>query len=143
MINNSIRGRRNLTQIGARYPLITLFIFIAGVFSAEGGDKYAPYELNEIIIDGVYAGVRDQLKDPDSAKFSDLKASITDNNAVSVCGFVNAKNSYGGYVGKQPFIGITFGDNKEKFYMIGMGGGDTHPEAIINVCKSSGINLAN
>lgn len=53
--------------------------------------------------------IKDQLKDPDSAKFSDFtplrkEVMVENRNFVygySSCVFVNAKNSYGGYVGKQ------------------------------------------
>lgn len=43
--------------------------------------------------------VRAQLKDPDSAKFKGVKES----SPGYVCGFVNAKNSYGGYIGYRVF----------------------------------------
>lgn len=42
--------------------------------------------------------IRAMLKDPESAKFSDVRA-----NASMVCGKVNAKNSYGGYPGSKRF----------------------------------------
>jgi hypothetical protein len=45
--------------------------------------------------------VRGQLKDPDSAKFTNVRKS---RDGSHVCGYVNAKNSMGGYVGNQPFI---------------------------------------
>ncbi|WP_416413760.1 hypothetical protein [Pantoea sp. App145] len=53
--------------------------------------------------------IKDLLKDPDSAKFSDFtqprKEVMVQNSqfvyGYSTCVFVNAKNSYGGYVGKQ------------------------------------------
>ncbi len=45
------------------------------------------------------AAVRQTLRDPDSAKFSDV--SIRDG---AVCGAVNAKNAYGGYVGTRRFV---------------------------------------
>ena len=41
------------------------------------------------------------LKDPGSAQFDGLHLSEQQN---AVCGRVNAKNSYGGYVGARPFI---------------------------------------
>jgi hypothetical protein len=47
------------------------------------------------------------LKDPDSAKFSDmkiLKASHSDGSFTFICGRVNAKNSFGGYTGFQDFV---------------------------------------
>lgn len=53
--------------------------------------------------------IRGQLKDPDSAKFSAMttprKEVMAENRlfvyGYSVCVYVNAKNSYGGYVGDQ------------------------------------------
>ncbi|CNG79202.1 hypothetical protein [Yersinia frederiksenii] len=53
--------------------------------------------------------IRNELKDPDSAKFSEFttpRKEVMVNNrkfvyGYSSCVFVNAKNSYGGYTGKQ------------------------------------------
>lgn|SRR5574337_446890 len=49
--------------------------------------------------------VRD-LKDPDSAKFRDvgIYKSTTGKGGVSVCGQINAKNSYGAYNGFRGFM---------------------------------------
>lgn len=45
--------------------------------------------------------VLNYLKDPDSAKFRELRIV---NNGKALCGFVNAKNSFGGYVGFNNFV---------------------------------------
>lgn len=45
------------------------------------------------------------LKDPDSAQFRNLWVRNTGKDYV-VCGEINAKNSYGGYVGYQQFYVI-------------------------------------
>ena len=48
------------------------------------------------------ASVREVLKDPDSAKFSGLigvRSIAAPPDKYSICGKVNAKNSYGGYTG--------------------------------------------
>lgn len=50
----------------------------------------------------ISARVSENFKDPDSAKFSNVKI---DENKILVCGLVNAKNSYGGYTGASPFFG--------------------------------------
>lgn len=42
---------------------------------------------------------KQMLKDPESARFS-----LEIQHAEAVCGFVNSKNSYGGYVGISPYI---------------------------------------
>jgi hypothetical protein len=49
--------------------------------------------------------VRQQLKDPDSATFS-RETAIVDGPHTTVCGLVNAKNSYGGYVGPRRFYAL-------------------------------------
>lgn len=49
------------------------------------------------------AAVRDTLKDPASATFSGLRVSRKGGPPV-VCGYVNSKNSFGGYTGKQMFV---------------------------------------
>lgn len=57
----------------------------------------------------VEEAIRNDLKDPESAQFSDMthprkEVMVQDGNFVygySTCVFVNAKNSYGGYTGKQ------------------------------------------
>jgi hypothetical protein len=45
--------------------------------------------------------VKRLLNDPDSAKFTDVKAGA---DKGSYCGLVNAKNRMGGYVGATPFF---------------------------------------
>lgn len=47
--------------------------------------------------------VRERLKDPDAAKFTDLRQCVS---GKGVIGFVNSKNSYGGYAGSERFIYI-------------------------------------
>ena len=48
--------------------------------------------------------VLDSLKDPDSAQFRDLQWSIDrEQYGDSLCGWVNAKNGFGRYVGFHPF----------------------------------------
>ena len=42
--------------------------------------------------------VKDLLKDPESAQFRNVKVVINTEGKKSVCGQVNAKNSYGGRI---------------------------------------------
>lgn len=51
-------------------------------------------------IEQVKSAVLEQLKDPESAQFSNVRVV-----GGLVCGEVNAKNSFGGYVGKRKFWG--------------------------------------
>lgn len=49
------------------------------------------------------ASVGDRLNDPHSAIFSDVRI-VKDDTLKSVCGFVNAKNKFGAYVGRTAFF---------------------------------------
>jgi hypothetical protein len=53
----------------------------------------------------VRALVREQLKDPQSAQFSGVRLERSPKGGWSFCGYVNARNSYGGYAGRSFFIG--------------------------------------
>lgn len=47
--------------------------------------------------------IRNQMKDPESAKFKGVKQITNLRGEMAVCGEVNSKNSYGGYVGYKTF----------------------------------------
>lgn len=47
--------------------------------------------------------LKNTLKDPDSAKFQNVRVIDQKGGAQVVCGEVNAKNSFGGYTGFQDF----------------------------------------
>jgi hypothetical protein len=50
--------------------------------------------------------VLSELKDPESARFSGVKLLRDKEGRVTgFCGYVNARNSFGGYAGKSYFIG--------------------------------------
>ena len=57
----------------------------------------------EEIFQLVREDIKEELKDPDSANFRNEKI-IRKENRLYVCGEVNAKNSYGGYVGFMPYF---------------------------------------
>ena len=54
----------------------------------------------------VKRAVSAKLKDPGSAKFGEIRASVDNRGSVGICGIVNAKNSNGGYIGNHPFAAI-------------------------------------
>jgi hypothetical protein len=68
-------------------------------------DPRAPVALSDAQVNHVQTVVARTLKDPDSAKFDSLVPGRAPDGRVFVCGWVNAKNSFGGYVGRQPFSG--------------------------------------
>lgn len=54
------------------------------------------------------SAVGDQLKDPMSAIYSGVERVPRADGAKVACGWVNAKNSFGGYSGKQRFAAINY-----------------------------------
>ena len=58
----------------------------------------------------LYAQVLEHLKDAPSARFDGMALRRSDDPpAVSLCGKVNSKNSYGGYVGFGGFVSTSTG----------------------------------
>lgn len=80
------------------------FVFAAAVFAASaaaaqsgGGEK--------AFIRESQARIEAQLKDPGSVQYRNLFVSKQQgDDALFLCGEVNAKNAYGGYVGFRQFI---------------------------------------
>lgn len=75
------------------------------------------------------AAVSKTLRDPDAARFAELKRTKFPNvkgvPTDAVCGTVNAKNAYGAYIGAKPFVYLPAGN----FVRI-VGEGDAADKAI-------------
>ncbi|WP_241610301.1 hypothetical protein [Rosenbergiella epipactidis] len=72
------------------------------IIDAAREDEYAADRERVIANDNAMNSVRLSLKDPDSAKFSNSKLG----KSGAVCGWVNAKNSFGTYSGESRYISI-------------------------------------
>ena len=59
------------------------------------------------LIEASVDAIRNRMKDPASAQFRNVRLRPYGSGQV-VCGEVNAKNSYGGYVGFVPFVASAF-----------------------------------
>jgi hypothetical protein len=63
---------------------------------------------NKAAMQKVLARMQQDLKDPESARFRSTTLHANDQNSalpwMAVCGEVNAKNSFGGYVGFRRFV---------------------------------------
>lgn len=76
--------------------------------------------------------VRAKLKDPDSARFRWLPSA----SGLTYCGFVNSKNSFGGYTGFQPFTTVLAEiDGKPSVTVIGIG------DPAYTVCSNLGVDM--
>lgn len=80
-----------------------------------------PMPLTPAQIKTVEDGARRGLKDPDSAKFEGIVGGRNAQGDVFACGYVNSRNSFGGYVGMQPFGGMITNVAGEQFTLVGIG----------------------
>lgn len=96
--------------------------------------------------------VKNLMKDPDSTNFRNMRSNTNTQGAKYVCGEVNAKNSYGGYVGYKPFAfrneravidgSYRAADDLEFFSLSGCGGGDLEKVALANKQAKAGCDVA-
>jgi hypothetical protein len=77
------------------FPSITILVASTMLLSCSPDPK-------EQVVSQAEMKVKAMLKDPDSAEFSDMHL-WGDEKIGIVCGRVNAKNSFGGYIGYQRF----------------------------------------
>ncbi len=82
---------------------------IGAAISLSGTPVFAaPNAAESKYIHAVEEAVRYHLKDPESARFRNVRAKIRNAKIGDgvVCGEVNSKNSYGGYIGFKRFYGM-------------------------------------
>lgn len=83
------------------------------VLFASGALADAPRAATKAELEYLKKGMETRLKDPESARFSDVMVTRSDKGVLTACGQVNAKNSYGGYVGSTRFIGMLLPESKD------------------------------
>lgn len=66
-----------------------------------------------------------------------MVASKGSKGAVNVCGWVNAKNSFGGYTGDRPFVGFLIPGEK-KFMLLSVGSSDESYRSVLRTCQTVG-----
>jgi len=85
--------------------------------------------------------VKDQLKDPDSAKFKwgDISKSFTNKTYVDYCLLVDSKSAQGRYHGFRPYMVGLFWNDKEGFSASVIAGPNPkYPEEIYRLCEEDG-----
>ena len=103
------------------------------ILSSAALAQTAP-ELDEKLLQAAF---QSELKDADSAKFRALRYKMDTPEGWTMCGEVNAKNSYGGYVGFQPFYALVLKIDPEpvEYSVVGMG------KAAGDMCREMGLRL--
>lgn len=108
----------------------------------ETDSKYGKYPEN--YKETVQKAISDELRDPDSAKFSNWsklikRESILNSQKIPAyfgCVFVNAKNSMGGFAGKSPYI-FEIRENKVLYLLNAQGLSDTMHTVVNGLCSQA------
>jgi hypothetical protein len=79
---------------------------LVGQTTVDNGQtlNWYTFEISDTWAGRVENEVRENLRDPDSARFTHIRSAISARGMVAVCGIVNSKNGFGGYGGNEFFI---------------------------------------
>ncbi|OQM74937.1 hypothetical protein [Manganibacter manganicus] len=123
-----------------KYILIASVLVLAGCQSTEVKPlaRGTAHSLSAADRAAIKRDVASSLKDPESARFGSIQAVTNSSGVVSACGTVNAKNSFGGYVGERPFAGVLYGGH---FGLAGLGSDGASTIAIRQKCAEMGITI--
>lgn len=102
-----------------------------------GIEAGTPTRLTTSQMASVDTGLRASLKDPDSARIAGVSAARGKDGTLTVCGHVNARNSFGGYTGFVPFSGFII-EGSRIFQVTSIGNPADDNYGIRVVCRDSG-----
>ena len=80
-----------------------LLMPVVAIFGCAPGNPLPPVAVSAQTESAAADAIRASLKDPYSAHFERLRAGQDKDGSTLVCGFVNAKNSFGAYGGRKLF----------------------------------------
>ncbi|TKI02762.1 hypothetical protein [Martelella alba] len=122
--------------------MIKILVFLCvGLFSFSTLSR----ELTQEERKAVENTIRNEMKDPDSAKFYHWDFPYPDKSSI-YCGLVNGKNSYGAYAGKQLFVTFVVKNNEGEIVALSFDinestGEPVNPDAISSLCASGGYDI--
>jgi len=123
-----------------RVLIIFAFLGFGAFISNSAIADEAGMTLDDATSSAVVRSVEAKLIDPSSARFEQIRAAHDPaNGRLVVCGLVNAKNSFGGYVGRTPFVARQTEGEGQFFTFIG--GSETARASAVRICKDLGILL--
>lgn len=114
--------------VAAALAVLTL----AGVHAQTAKRAVTPKELAAI-----KDSLQSTLKDADSVKFKDVE--VTLDGKGSLCGLLNAKNSYGAYVGYAYFFGAVFTEHLKAPVAMVLSIDDGDNDIAEKMCKKYGM----
>lgn len=89
--------------------MVTTLLAVTLALAGQSNANTLTATPEQAAIDSTKRALAYNLKDPDSAKFRNVRAGLRGKDYM-VCGEINGKNSYGAYSGYQPFM--VWGANK-------------------------------
>jgi len=118
---------------------------LSGCVSVPLNPDAKPYTLTDSEQQIVEKSVKEVLIDPPSALFNDdFRAAKSTDGSIFVCGYVNAKNRFGGYTGNKMFTGIMNNDpsgNRGTQFGVDLLEGPSYGrQIVINTCKKRGVS---
>ncbi len=108
-------------------------IAIAKPSKSDPEPTLGPVHLSWFETRKVKKAVKEVLKDPGSAEFGSIYARRNDETSIDVCGFVSARNSFGGMTGMQPFHTSIFSTGSTGMVWI------SDPWQVAVLCKAAGM----
>lgn len=100
-----------------------------------------PVTLTSAQVAAIESGVKAKLKDPNSAMFGRMAGALNpDDGLIYVCGYVNSRNSFGGYVGDTLFYGAMT-TSPLYFAALHFGGNTDDHEIAVTLCTRHGVPL--
>jgi len=115
------------------------FTFLFPLLLTACATAGAPVELTEVQRQAARDSVIAVLKDPDSARFGEIRGARQSDGTVIVCGMVNARTGFGGYAGMSPFTGY-FEPGRSAFTLNEVGTSDASG-AMLYGCRLRGIQI--
>ena len=98
----------------------------------------SPHTLSDAEIVSVQTGIQSFRKDLDAPRFRGFRAARSADGQIYVCGWMNSRNSHGGYSEEQPFIGTLFGG---QFVPDRLGKDQAQASTIFSECQRRGVGI--
>lgn len=115
----------------------TLILFL--ILTSISNSVYSR-ELENEEKNAVEESIKGDLKDPFSAVFYHGDYPYPDKSHI-YCGYYNAKNSYGAFVGKQLFAVMLMKTNDGKHIAPALSGDGRDPSVVDSICASAGYDM--
>lgn len=93
--------------------VVPVLALVAGITLGFAASAATPKPATSQQLEVIRTALQDKLKDADSAKFMNVRMLPAVEGMFNVCGKINAKNSYGAYVGYRTFFGEYFDTTNE------------------------------